>query len=1055
MKLKLKWEVNLIACFLLLISLQSFAYREYIFKDGLKYGLKEAVTNKKADKVSGTVTDEQGKPLSNVSVTVKGTTIGVTTDNQGDFSLQVDKGQTIVFSSVGYQIQEISYNGQSNINVRLEISSTKLDEVVAVGYLTQRKVDLTGAVSVVKVNDLKNSPTSNPIKSLQGLVPGLFITTDGDPSGAATVRIRGVNTLNNNNPLYIIDGVPTKSSAFQILNTNDIESIQVLKDASSAAIYGARSSNGVIIVTTKQANKNKTEINFSTQLTQSSFITPPPVLNSEERARVQWQATVNDGLNPDNIPYVSYDWTRDPNGTAILKGITIPKELAPGVPSANTNWFDAITRKGMIQEYNLSISTGSKNGGVFMALGYLKNNYIEKFKDFEKISARINSHYDLLNGKIKIGENLSITNGIDNGNAGSGQYSSALLVQAVLPIKLENGEYSGPITGSFVDQPNPLMVLDLNKWDQVNSLNLFGNVYANISILKNLTLNTSFGMEHANMLTRDIERTFSTGFISRTVNSLRNSKSEYFNWNWNATLQYSVNADKHKVTFLAGTEAIKNNNTGNSTYRENFALETLDYFVEGAGSGNQTVSGSASGFSLLSYFGKINYSYDNKYLISGTVRYDGSSRFGQNNRYGLFPAISAGWRLSEEKFIRDHISFISDLKVRGGWGQTGNQEISNIARFGLFETYYGLGAKPFTYDNGTAYDIAGADSGPLASGFRRIQKGNDNLKWETTTETNIGIDFGLLAQKITGSFDYFNRNTSDILISPAYLAVQGEGGNEFVNGASVKTTGFEISLGYRNQIGALNYSLTGNLGHYNDKITDLPAAVVHSYPGNSEQTILGHSMNSIFGYVANGLFQNQAEVDKSATQPGKGIGRIRYADLNGDGIINTLDQRYLGVSAPQYSYGLDIQGSYKGFSLRIFFQGVAGISVNDARKSFSDFTDLWAGTNYGKRTLNAWTPSNSSSTIPAVTLSDNNNEGRRSTYFVVNGAYLKLREVSVGYLLNNVLNLKPIRLYITGENLLTVKDTSGGNAFTSPDPEDPGYGFPRPRKITIGLNLSF
>lgn len=1046
----LKWKVYIFSCLFVLSILSSFARTGNIYTDDFT----NPELTKNADKVSGIVTDEQGKPLSNISVAIKGTTVGVTTDTYGNYSLEVSMGQTIVYSSVGFIAQEIAFNGQKKINISLIVSSSKLEEVVAVGYQTQRKVDLTGAVSVVSIKDIQNSPTSNPIKSLQGLVPGMFISTNGNPTGEATVRIRGVSTLNNNDPLYIIDGVPTKSSAFQILSANDIESIQVLKDATSAAIYGARSSNGVIIVTTKQGSKNKTDISFSTRVTQSTYVTPPPVLNTEERARVQWQATINDGLNPDNIPYVTYDWTKNANGQAVLNGITIPAELAPGVPSANTNWFDAVTKKGFIQEHNISISTGGKNGGAFMSLGYLKDNYIAKFKTFEKISARINSHYDILEGKIKIGENLTITNGIDNGDPSTSVYSESLQLQPILPIRLNNGEYSGPINGNFVDHQNTLMQLDLNQWDQRNSLNLFGNVFANIALLKNLTLNTTFGIEHANLLNRDIQRTFSTGFISRTINSLRNTKSEYFNWNWNATLQYLLTSNKNKITFLAGTEAIKNNNTANSTYRENFALETLDYFVEGAGSGNQTVSGSASGFSLLSYFGKINYSFDNKYLLSATMRYDGSSRFGSNNRYGTFPAISAGWRLSEEKFIKDRLSFISDLKIRGGWGQTGNQEISNVARFGLYETYYGLGALPFTYDNGTAYDIAGGDSGPLASGFRRIQIGNDNLKWETTSETNIGIDFGLFNQKITGSFDYFNRKTSDILISPSYLGVQGEGGNQFVNGASVKNKGFEILLGYRNQVGAVNYSVTGNLGHYSDRIINLPISIVHSYPGNSEQTILGHSMNSIFGYVVDGIFQNQAEVDKSATQPGKGIGRIKYADLNGDGKINTLDQKYLGVSTPQYSYGLDIQSAYKGFSLRIFFQGVAGVAVNDERKQFSDFTDLWAGTNYGKRTLDAWTPSNPSSTIPAVTLSDNNNEGRTSTYFIVNGAYFKLREVSIGYLFKNIFNLKPVKLHITGENLLTIKDGSGKNAFTSPDPEDPGYGFPRPRNITIGLNFS-
>lgn len=1047
MKIKLLWRLTSLSMSAMLIGqLPLYAYREYPPPAGNIIGIPA-----RAEKVTGQVTDAQGQPVPGVTVAIKGTAIGTTTDDKGRFTIQVSDQQIIVFSYIGFQQQEVPYKGQPTLSVTLLASSTQLNEIVTVGYQTQRKVDLTGAVSVVSIDNMKNAPTANPIQALQGQVPGLTIMTSGDPSGAATVRIRGVNTLNNNDPLYIIDGVPTKSSAFQILSAEDIESIQVLKDASSAAIYGARSSNGVIIVTTKQANVSKTIFNFSSRLTTSKYVTAPPLLNTMERAKVQWQATINDGLNPDDIPFVKYDWTRNPDGTAVLKGITIPDELAPGVPSANTNWFDEITRPGMIQEYNLSLSSGSKNGGAFMSLGYMRDDYIERFKDFQKLSVRVNSHHQFLDGRVKIGENLTITNGINSGDASTTAFADALQLQPVLPVRLANGAYSGPINGSFVDHPNSLMTLDLNKWDRTNAVNIFGNVYANVSILKNLKLNASLGVEHANTEVRDIERKFTSGFISRNVNSLKRSKAEEFNWNMNTTLQYSLELPKHRATFLAGTEAVRNNYAVNATYKENFALETLDYFVENAGSGNQTVSGSASGSSLLSYFGKVNYSYDSKYLFSATLRYDGSSRFGKNNRFGTFPALSAGWRINEEHFIKDNTRVISDLKLRAGWGRTGNQEISNTARYGLFETYYGLGAMPFTSDNGTAYDITGADSGPMPSGFRQLQNGNDNLRWESTTEQNIGLDVGLFDQKLTASFDYFNRATKDILISPAYLAAQGEGGAKVVNGAAVKTKGFEIAVGYKDQVGAVNYSVIGNVGHYLDKITDLPANVVRSYPGNSEQNILGRSMNSIFGYVADGLFQNQKEVDNSADQPGKGIGRIRYADLNNDGVINTLDQRYLGVAAPLYSFGLNLQGEYKGFTLTIFFQGVAGISVYDERKRFSDFTDLWAGTNYGRRTLDAWSPQNTSSTIPAVTLSDNNNEGRQSSYFIASGAYVKLREVSLGYLIKNIRHMNPIRVYVTGQNLLTVKDKS----FTSPDPEDSGYGFPRPRKITFGFNLSF
>lgn len=1001
------------------------------------------------------VSEMNSEPLPGVSVAVKGASRGTVTDMDGNYSLMVPgENSTLIFSFIGFISQEFSVNTQTTINVVLKEDVKALDEVVVTGYSTERKVDLTGAVSVVETEIFENNSVANPIKLLQGQVPGVFIKTDGAPSGGAQVRIRGVSTLNNNDPLYIIDGVPTKSSAFQVLQSSDIESMQVLKDASSAAIYGARASNGVIIITTKQAQKNQFTLNYSSKITQSSYVTQPDVLSAEERARVQWQASINAGLDPDNDPYVQYEWDRNADGTAVLNKVTMPEYLSEGVRSANTNWFDAISRTGIIQEHNLSMSTGSERGGALISLGYFKNKYIEKFKDFDKISVRINSHHNFFEGKVKIGENLTITNGVENGHFSTSSFSEALQIRPVLPIKTDDGNYSGPLSGGFVDHPNPLMVLDHNKWDQENDVNMFGNLYANISFLENLTLNTSFGIEKSNTQIRDIQRVFSTGFISRSVNSLKNTKRERFNWNLNSVMQYDLEVEKHKAIFLAGTEAIRNKYSDNSTYKEDFAVENLDYFVESAGSGMQLVTGSRTGFALLSYFGKINYSFNDKYLATATFRYDGSSRFGSNNHFGAFPAFSGGWRLSQEDFIADNFPVISNLKLRAGWGKVGNQEISNIARYGLYQPHYGESAIAFNPDNGTAYDIAGNDSGPLPSGFRRIQSGNENLRWETTTETNVGLDFGFNDQKIIGSFDYFARATNDILISPAYLAIKGEGGNRFVNGASLETNGFEVSLSYRNQLGALNYSLTGNVGHYRDKITELPSNVIHSYPGNSEKTILGRSMHSSFGYITDGLFQNQGEVDAHATQPGKGIGRIRYKDLNADGVINPLDQEYIGVSAPDYEYGLNLQAEYKGFNLRIFFQGVQGISVYDSRKRFTDFTGLWAGTNYGKRTLDAWTPLNTGSTIPAVTLSDNNNEGRSSTYFVSNGSYLKLRQVSLGYTLYNALFSKMINVFLTGENLMTFKDTKGANAFTSPDPENPGYGFPRPLKVTLGVSLS-
>lgn len=1002
--------------------------------------------------ITGQVVDQTGNtPLIGATVVEVGTSNGTVTDINGKYSIMVrSESSTVQVTFVGYETQQTIVGKSAIVDFKMVLDNTSLNEVVVTGYGTQRKVDLTGAVSLVNTKMLKNSPNPNPIKALQGQVPGVSIQTDGNPAGGATVRIRGVSTLNNNDPLYIIDGVPTKSSAFNVLNSNDIESIQVLKDGASAAIYGSRASNGVIIVTTKQAKSEGLTVNYSSAFTHSKYFSMPKMLNTLERARVHWQATINDKGNPDNIPFIKYDWTRDASGKAVLNGINVPEYLIPGVKSANTNWFEAISRTGFIQEHNLSLSASGKNTGSVISFRYYEDKYVLHAKNNRRFSTRINTRQDFFNKKIRVGQNLSVSNVIDNGFSGLLPLERALSVRPILPVLNDDGNYSGPITGAFTDDENPYMVLDINKWDQRNNLNVFGNVYVDVAVAKNLNFKTNFGIDWQKGLDRNIERIYNTGIKKRLMNSVQNIDSDNFNWVLNATFDYNWIQDKHNATFLVGTEAIRNKYRQNSSFRENFALETFDYFKEDAGSGRHIVGGSGSGYSLLSYFGKINYAFADKYLLSATGRYDGSSRFGSNNRFGFFPSLSAGWRLDQEDFIKNSAPQVSELKLRASWGVTGNQEISNTARFTTYMTHYGESAIAFNSDNGTAYDIYGADSGSLLSGFRKSQTGNNNLKWEQSGQLNGGLDLGLFGNKLTGSLDVFVKNTKDILISPVYLAAIGEGGNRWVNGASMRTKGFEALLSYQNAVGKLNYSITGNIGHYRDKIMNLPSVVVSSYPGNTEQNILGRSMNSIFGYVADGVFKSQEEVDMHATQPGKGIGRLRFKDLNGDGSINTLDQKYLGISTPRYEYGFNFNLNYKNFDFTAFFQGVMGREVNNVFKRRTDFSSLWAGINYGKRTLDAWSVDNPNSTIPAVTLVDNNNEGRLSSYFIENGSYLKIRQASIGYNLPQIKFVKSSRLFLTADNLLTIKHSS----FTSEDPENPGNGFPRPRNITLGLSVN-
>jgi TonB-linked SusC/RagA family outer membrane protein len=418
--------------------------------------------------------------------------------------------------------------------------------------------------------------------------------------------------------------------------------------------------------------------------------------------------------------------------------------------------------------------------------------------------------------------------------------------------------------------------------------------------------------------------------------------------------------------------------------------------------------------------------------------------------------VSAGWRLSEEAFVKDNAPILTDLKLRAGWGQTGNQDIANFASRGLYQALLGAIDPNFEYDRGTAYDIYGNDIN-LPSGYRRFQRANPSLKWETTTQTNVGVDFGLLQNKLSGSVDYFVKKSEDILVNLPFLAVVGEGGDKFVNGASIENKGWEFVLGYQNELpNGLTYSISGNLSTYRNKLTYLPDEVINAYGGNGQDiTRLGHSINAVYGYVADGLFQNEADVTSHATQTGAAPGRIRYQDLNGDGKVDNFDQTWITEGVPDFNYGLNLGAGFKGFDLQIFFQGVQGLDAYNNAKFRTDFSSLASGENWGQRLLNAWTPTNTGSSIPAATLINTNNEGRASTYFIENASYMKLRNLQLGYSLPNSLfskvKVQGVRVYVQGQNLFTVKSKE----YTGADPEVTNYQYPVPRIFSAGLNLSF
>ena len=1013
-----------------------------------------------AQEIAGNVTDATGEPVIGATVMEKGTSNGTVTDFDGNFKLKVAVGKTLVFTYIGYQTQELP--AAHDMKVVMQDDAFSLNEVVVTGYTTQRKADLTGAVSVVSVNELAKQNENNPIKAMQGRVPGMNISADGAPSGAATVRIRGIGTLNNNDPLYIIDGVPTKSGMHE-LNGNDIESIQVLKDAASASIYGSRAANGVIIITTKKGKEGKIKIDFDASISVQTYAHKMEVLNAKEFGQVMWQGYVNDGLDPNqNGLGYNYDWSYNTQGTPVLNGITMNKYLDPAgtTPAADTDWFKETTRTGLIQQYNVSLSSGSEKSSSFFSVGYYGNKGIIKQSDFNRISARINTEYKLLKIKdldvITVGEHFTL-NRTSEVNAPGGFLENVLQFNPSLPVRTINGDYAGPV-GGYPDRENPLARLDRNADNRYTYWRLFGDAYIDINPLKDFHIRSSFGLDYSQKEQRIFQYPITEGTVANPINGVEAKQEHWTKWMWNAIATYNLEKGKHRGDAMIGMEINREDDKWFSGKKYDYAVLNPDYMWPDAGVGEAESFGNGGGYTLVSFFGKVNYTYDDKYMASFTIRHDGSSRFGKNHRYGTFPSVSAGWRINQEKFLKG-VSWIDNLKLRASWGQTGNQEIDNIARYTLYVSNYGeagFGGQSY----GTSYDIAGTNGGQqLPSGFKRNQLGNNDLKWETTTQTNLGLDFGCFRNALYGSFEWFYKKTKDILVYMPGIGVMGEGSSQWINAGEMLNKGIEFNIGYRGEIGKLSYDVTGNFGTYRNEVTKIPETLAANgtFGGNGVKSVIGHPMGAQVGYVYDGIFKSQAEIDNHATQNGAGLGRIRWKDLNNDGIINEQDQDWIYSPVPDFTWGLNIYLQYKDFDFTMFWQGVQGVDViSDLKKE----TDLWSGLNItnlnkGRRLLDAWSPQNPGSNIPAVSTMDNNNEKRVSTYFVENGSYAKLRTIQLGYnfpkSICDKIHLSRLRMYLSAQNLLTIKSKN----FTGVDPENANFGYPIPLNITFGLNVSF
>ncbi len=1019
----------------------------------------EAQTQPEKITIQGTVKSAtDGSTLPGVSILLKGTTTGTTTDLNGHYSITVPKNGTLIFSFVGFKSQEIPIGNQKTINVNLSSSSVGLNELVVVGYRTSKKSDITGAVSIIKLDKVVDQPISSVNMMLQGQASGVNVLSSASPGGASTLRIRGYSTIRDNDPLYVIDGVPT-TSGINMINPNNIKSIQILKDAASASIYGSRAANGVVIITTKKGETGKLNVSFKAYTGIQNVSSLPKNLNAQEYGNVFWDAFKNDGITPSHSIY----------GNGATPVIPAFLDAEKTIPSANTNWLSEIFHPANTQSYFLSLSKGSKNSHSMFSLGYFNQDGTLKYTGFDRITARLNSDYEILNGKVIIGENLSIAHSgtvatLTNSLLGNVIYNADRM-PSIAPVYDINGNFTGyPLS----DVQNPVGQLYRNRNNKQYKVRIFGNVFTKINLLKSLMFKSNLGVDYNMSKGSVFSPTYSEPDSRLVTNKLTVNNLLKFNWVWTNTLNYTKTFKKHTFNVLLGVESIENKNEYTTASIQGLPTNNINIRVLNAGDkGTQTNTGDKVESSLFSYFGELNYSYKSKYLFSATLRRDGTSKL-LNNRWGTFPALSAGWIISREGFFNKD-GVVSNLKLRAGWGKTGNQDIP------AYQTISGYSSNPY-YSN---YAITGSQNS-VETGFTLTRIANPDLKWETTTQTDIGVDIGLLNNSISFTADYFIKKTDNLLLFKTLAPDQGiTNRGRWQNVGAMQNKGLEFSGNYNsNRSKDFNFNVGFNISFIKNKLLSLGKginfittnpAVLHitNFDQPTSRTAVGQPIASFYGYVVDGIFQTDAAAAAS-DQPNAKAGDFKFKDLNGDGKINDLDRTFLGSPLPDFTYGFNFSATYKNFDFSLFIQGTQGNKIYDLSRYYSDFFDL---SNYNKsaRILNAWTPQNTNTDIPRISMLDLNNNIRPSSYYVQDGSYIRLKTLQVGYSfpvrLLKKLKASKIRVYLQAYNLLTITKYKGLNPevglqnYTSSDRNldigvDRGV-YPTPKTVSLGIDFNF
>jgi TonB-dependent starch-binding outer membrane protein SusC len=1012
--------------------------------------------------VTGKVTAEGEGPVPGVNVTVQGTVIGAMTSVDGSYSLKVPGPTSVlVFSSVGYVTQSVTVGSQAVIDVLLVSDVRALQEVIVTGYTQQRKRDLTGSVGVVETDKLKAVPTGNVTNQLQGRTSGITVVGNGQPGSTAKLRIRGFGSFENNDPLYIVDGVPTQDIDY--LNPNDVEGISVLKDAGAASVYGSRASNGVVVITTKKGTKGikvTYDMYYGTQQPGKGPIND--ILNSQEYANLQWLVYKNDGTSETHPVY-------GPSSNA-----------TPTLPSwaANTDWWDELTNPAPIQNHDLSLSGGTDNAKFYGGFGYFDQKGIILYNYSRKYNTRFNSEFTFLKNRLKVGEHANINFnkwlGVSNLDEGSPVNSGPYRLQPIIPVVWTGAPYVG-LSHTFVagdwggtgiaprlgNSGNTVASLTRDKDDNYWSVNMIGSAYVDVNILKGLNFRSTFGGTWYNGY--HVNYSFAT--YESAENALTPTLEEYANyggtWNWTNTLTFDKTIGQHKILALLGYEAVKYGMGREvSATKAGYFSDALDFRTITNGA---TMQGMYSNFwtptTLASTFMKADYGFMDRYFLSATVRRDGSSRFGKDNRYGIFPSFSAAWRIGDEAFLNG-VSWITDLKIRGSYGTMGNQlAVSPMNQFFLF------GGDVTT----TNYDLNGTGTGSL-QGFRPVRIGNPDAKWETNISTDIGFEGRFFDDKFGIVFDWYLKKTKDLLFNPELPGTAGSADQPYINIASMTNKGIDGELSFRNTWGDFGINASAVLTTYKNKITKIAEGVdffdyggATTRIGSGNRNMVGHPIASFYGYQTEGLFQSAADVSESPKQDGAEAGFLKFANLDdSDNEITPSDRTFIGNPNPDFTYGLNLTLTYKNFDVTGFIYGSQGADIFNWNRWWIDFWPSFQGQKSKALLYDSWTTSNTSGTVPKASNKSNFSTNTVvCSYYMEDGSFLKLKNLQVGYTFPKTLLSKvgigSLRVYLQGVNLLTITKYSGLDPELGGD--DRAFGsdtgnYPMVKQFIFGINLT-